>query len=143
GNKFDNFVNNDYSGVTSVKGGGGVTLSANITFLDPNFFVDSAFGGLGSTIKVTLDANTSTVVPFDQANPSAKFSSTGNNGPLFNAAIGTTNGVSGPDFQFQADANASFDVTPVPAPSSLVLSLLGLGGLGTYARVRRLFRRAA
>jgi hypothetical protein len=48
--------------------------------------------------------------------------------------LGNENGL-GPDFQTQADANASFDV--VPEPSSILLGAIGLLGMAAFVRRRR------
>jgi len=51
--------------------------------------------------------------------------------------LGDVNGLDGPDFIFQADANQSFDLIAIPEPVTASLSLLGLGALGMAIRRRR------
>ena len=91
-----------------------------------------------SATNLTLSFfNTSQVTPFLQVDPSARFSSNGiANGDVV-ANRGAVNGVTGPDFQFQADANTSFQVSAVPEPETYALMLGGLGLIGFVARRRR------
>jgi len=76
--------------------------------------------------------NASDITPFAQQNPSHRFSDGTN--PTVVPNLGNENGL-GPDFQTQADANASFDV--VPEPASILLASLGVIGLAVVARRRQ------
>lgn len=135
-NTFDGYLGDNYSGLQSVVGGGGVQLTANVLSYNSNYFT----GGLpASALLITL-FNSSNITPFNQANPSRTFSSTGTTGGTGNLApnLGSVNGLGGGtagphDFQFQADANASFSIIPEPA-SLLVFGLLG--GCGFIGRRR-------
>lgn len=130
---FDNFGANNYGGVTSVIGAGAVTLTASISFLDPTFFTS----GLPAANLVIALFNSSNITPFSQVDPSGLFSPDGIvGGPTITPGIGALNGVSGPDFQFQADANASFDIVPEPA-SGLVFGALAICGALRFRRKSR------
>ena len=112
---FDKFLNNDYPNITTVCGPGGTDISVVVISLDPDYFP-----GFTPDQVANLKAffNTSTVVPYKQTDPSAQFAGNdaGVNGtdpePVVIPNLGAVNG--GPDtvlrdFQFQADANQSFE----------------------------------
>lgn len=80
--------------------------------------------------------NTSQVTPFNQANPSFCFSSNGHADCDTPDNIGLINGVTGPNFQFQADANTSLTVRAIPEPGTLGLLGLAVGGLAWFGRRR-------
>jgi PEP-CTERM motif len=126
---FDQFSNH-YPGITSVGGSGSSLLSANITYENPAF--------VGTRIS-SIQFNSSLVTPFDEVSPSALFvGGPGTSAPSVTANIGTINGVSGPDFQFQADANLSFTAAgAIPEPSSVILASLGLLGAFCFAACMR------
>jgi len=123
---------NNYTGVTSVVGGGGTRLNATTVFANTSFFT-------GALPVLNLNFNTTTNTPFNQVDPSAAFF----NGAPGVSSVGAINGRSGPNFIFQADASASFTV--VPEPASVAMTLLGLGGVGfgSLAARRRRARAAA
>jgi hypothetical protein len=128
--QYDQFVHNDYPGISTVTGSGASQNQSPVTFADPAFF------------KSPLDQvsfNTSLVTPFQQVDPSRLFvGSPGTAPPTIVPNIGTINGVDGPDFQFQADSNLSFIVSSVPEPASIVQASLGLiAVLGLAVWVRR------
>jgi hypothetical protein len=131
--QFDQFGTNNYPGVSTVVGSGSTDLTWLITGFDSAFFPSFSLNDL-----ITTAINSSLVDPFRQVDPSLRFSSNGiaDGDVLHN--IGTCNGCpgSGPNFQFQADANSSIQVT-VPEPGTLALIGAALGGLGVFNRRRR------
>ncbi|HKO19074.1 MAG TPA: PEP-CTERM sorting domain-containing protein [Acidobacteriaceae bacterium] len=129
---FDQFGSNNYPGVTSVTGTGASSFNATITSFNPLYF--PTFSASNLTLSFF---NTSQVVPFEQVDPSALFSSNGTANGDMAANRGAVNGVSGPNFQFQADANTSFQVSAVPEPESYALMLGGLALVGFVARRRK------
>jgi len=75
-----------------------------------------------------LSFNTSLTTPFKQQSPSAMFTDQAGGGPPnVMAKTGSINGVTGPDFQFQADPNLSFVIAAIPEPPGFVLASLGFG----------------
>jgi len=126
---FDNHLANDYPGVLSLVGAGGTILSANTTFQNSNFF-------LTSVSMLQFSFNTSNKVPFAEVDPSHLFF----NGtvPVLGPPGLTINGLTGPDFQFQADANSSFQTAAVPEPATVSGALVGIGLIALRAfRARR------
>lgn len=111
-------------GVQTVTSSGAANLTLQINAVDAGYFPDLL---VGSFITISL-TNTSNITPFNAVDPSFLFSS---NGTAANTpdAIGAINGLSGPNFQFQADANSSFQRT-VPEPGTLALLGLVVVGMG-------------
>jgi hypothetical protein len=126
---FDQFGADNYGGRQSVTGAGAVSLTASLlaggAFVDNTFFL-TAFPNFLDFAFV----NSSNITPFRQVDPSALFL-----GLLANP--GAVNGVTGPDFQFQTDANASFRQFIIPAPPSIILMGLGMCSLGLTRFIRR------
>jgi len=125
---------NNWPGVTTVTSTGSASLVATINFADDNYFPDLEEG----TRLVLAAVNASVITPFRQTDPSRRFSSdTVANGDQL-ANVGAINGISGPNFIAQSDANSSFDtVTEVPEPGSLALAGLALAGLSLLGRRRQ------
>lgn len=124
----DSFGSDSLAGQQSVRGVGSsdITVTVMPTFYDPAFF-------LGTTPFTTfsLAFNTSQVTPYRQVDPATQFTGTG--GGVVLPSLGAVNGVTGPDFQFQADPNSSLATGVVPEPGTMILlgsGLLGLAGIG-------------
>jgi hypothetical protein len=117
----------DYPAIDTVTGIGVTDLVATVNFTDPNFFTD--FGPGPDSVALTL-FNTSQLLPFNQAEPSALFLG-------YAPSIGPVNGLSGPDFQFQLDANQSFNLEVIPEPVTAALGMMGLSSLALALLRRR------
>lgn len=120
---FDQFLTNNWPSTTTICGVGSTDVSVEVLQADPNYFPGFTPGQVAD-LKAFF--NTSTVVPFKQADPSQKF--TANDAGvllsdpelLISPVLGPVNGAfhaSGDplDFQFQADANQSFVVATTVA----------------------------
>jgi len=124
---FDAFAPDNYSGKQSVAGNGSDVFTANNVNTNAAFFVSPALS--------SVSYNTSLVLPFSGTNPSGLFTGLGPGGITITPSLGNTNGVSGPDYQFQADANI-FPNT-VPEPASMTLLGMGLAGAFGYGWRKR------
>ncbi|MFC6668965.1 PEP-CTERM sorting domain-containing protein [Marinobacterium aestuariivivens] len=131
----DQFGTDNWGDQQTVSGEGATQLVADVTFQDTDFFKSDI-----TTLVENLFFNTSNVLPFEETNPSNAFND-GDDGTFGSITpdIGATNGFSGPDILFQADANTSFE-TAVPEPNTVLLFALGLLFLGFAGRSRYLAR---
>ena len=119
---FDQYVNNDYPGQLTICGSGGTSISVQIAWADPNYF-PTFTPDVIDTVKAFF--NTSTVTPFQQADPSAAFIANGLDfdgsgteasiSPTLGAVNGGIQTTSTLDFQIQADANQSYELGTVVA----------------------------
>jgi len=133
--------NNDYLGITSVAGTGSTRVGILITDLNESYFT-STIPGLTPGVILFLNFDTTNSTPFISVDPSQQFAM--NLGTtLFPAQIGTTNGITGPDFQFQTDANGVFEIQSAIIPEPATMTLLGLGLVGTAMARRRQMKKAA
>lgn len=119
-----------WGGTQTIATTGAANLNATINFADANYFPDLPVG-----ISFVMAAvNSSLITPFNQVDPSLQFSSdTIANGDVA-ANVGPINGITGPNFIFQSDANASI---VIPEPASLAIVGLGLAALGLTSRRRK------
>jgi hypothetical protein len=143
----DNFVNDNWNGFKTVSNNGSTQVTFSITSADANYFPDLPIG-----TAITLNVNTSQVVPFNQADPACAMIDAAGNSQGYalgtfsagsctanTAKLGSVNGLGipptpGTDFLFQADANSSLNFTKVPEPGSLALFAGGLMALGLWRR---------
>jgi hypothetical protein len=124
--QFDQFpsaADNDFPGTNTVCASGSTKISVNVIDIDPDYFPGFTLDQL-NTLKSFF--NTSTIVPFNQQNPSRLFVSTdaGTAGspspapdvmPKLGAVNGAIQQTETLDFQTQADANQAFQPgTEVP-----------------------------
>ena len=128
----DQFLANDYPGITSGTGSGASTINVLTTFFNPGYFPS-----LSDNSIISSNFNTSTVTPFVQVDPSKCFASrTTDCAVSYN--IGTVNGTGGPDFLLLADANQTLSqVTKVPEPATTAILGLGLAVMGLFGVSRK------
>lgn len=119
----------DYAGVTTVTGSGNTSVTVAVDSFNASYFPT------GAMPLLTLNFNTiSTGVPFRAVDPALQMF-TG-----YAPNIGAINGINGPDFLFQSQANNDFTAAAVPEPSTISMALTAIG-LITLAGVRNLRRR--
>jgi hypothetical protein len=119
---FDSTGTDQYAGQLTASGIGGIDIDALVSFVDPAF-ISPLSVPQGGILHLTL-FNSNTKLPFTGVDPSSRMVRAPGGAaplPLLNAppspagVLGAINGISGPDIQFQADANAQFTVVPEPA----------------------------
>jgi hypothetical protein len=126
---------NDRGNQLTIRGNGSSLVTTNVNFFDPNFFKTVV-----STTSLTM-FNTSLILPFTTVDPSITFFA--GTPRAYTPTLGAVNGVNGPDFQFLADANQSFNaVTAVPEPGTVAMAFTGLLTV-SLGSVRKLRRRSA
>lgn len=120
--QFDQFLNNDWPGVNTLCGSGSTKLAVQVISIDPAYFPGFT---PDQVANLKLKFNTSTIVPYNQTDPSRLFigNSAGAQGsdpegtvaPNLGAVNGLPPTAGALDFEFQSDANQAFEVgTTVP-----------------------------
>jgi hypothetical protein len=132
----DNSPNgNDWGAQQTVTGSGATDIEVTITGVNTNYF--PSFDLVQQLVFSFW--NSSQVTPFNQVDPSICLSNNGTTdcNQAAQGTLGAVNGLNGPNFIFQADANQSFVVQGVPEPASVALIGAALGIAGFVGRRRK------
>lgn len=139
GPPLDGFNGNDYPGVTTLTGTGGLTANVFVTSANAGFFP----GLLGGSV-ITFKNSSQNNLPYGQVDPSACFSRNGLTAITACTVAGAVAGAGGAgvgavngeftDIMLQSDASTSFVNAAVPEPATL--TLFGTGLLAAVLRRR-------
>jgi len=122
---------------TADQGSGSSDILSSVTSYNKAFFQPPS----GNPLLVSSIANFNVSSVFDAIAPSLLFTNP-TTSATFAPNIGSNNGTSGPDFQFQVSGFTQSFI-PVPEPASFAMTLIGFGGAGLGSFLARRKRKVS